>query len=783
MAKKKKKQISKEKIELVKSSLFIKSPGRQTLLSTGLYFVIASALTFPLIFRMNSSIYGPYDHVTTDLFTIIYSYFWWIKESILNLKVSPFNSPLLAAPFGTRLTFSNITGLIQLPLTVLFGHLFSRNFTILFNLVVAGLGMFLLVRYITKSAGAGFIAGIIFAFCPNMLVRSYTTFDSTQVQWIPLYTLFVIKFINKRTWKNAVLTCVFLICHILFSFPYYLMYLPVHTIVLLATFAAWHIRQEKAGIGGFVRGITSPDALKAWMKIGVVLMLAIIVFVIFYFVVIGGGGRIATAGRTTAQLEELALKPADYLMPHPRSALLKGNIKQSYWDAKRPGKNPDSFVSYIGYIAIAFMILGIIKGRGNVKWFCIAGAVIAFWSTMGPNLFGLPTPSGLIHKYYASFARRILIYKVFVQMYVAVLAGMGISFVLNRLRSNGNVISFLTVLSVAIIAEYALVPPALSVNLNHTPIMYQRIRDLPDDSIIIEVPPRRHNNYIYQGYLYYQIAHGKRLFNRLQGFDNVPEHIKPFYDQMEVPIEACEYCNLAVLRYLGVTHLTYHWFIGTTTVGFASLAAPALDIKSVEGLKLIFESKSKPAGTYPYPFDYIFADLYEITVEPCPVALTFDYHSPYEPISGVIGKNKDFRIPVGSRFTMGWVSALFYTASTFYYPIPVKEKVDRVFRQGGRITATNLSDEPVDFNITFLAESPDSGCVFEAKWNEKEVVGTFEIGPQPTRCMVESIRLEGGTSGVLSIWSNSKQYDYSLAVVKFPARGVVRDFRVILKEP
>ena len=105
-----------------------------------------------------------------------------------------------------------------------------------------------------------------------------------------------------------------------------------------------------------------------------------------------------------------------------------------------------------------------------------------------------------------------------------------------------------------------------------------------------------------------------------------------------------------------------------------------------------------------------------------------------------------------------------------------------MFRQGGRITATNLSDEPVDFNITFLAESPDSGCVFEAKWNEKEVVGTFEIGPQPTRCMVESIRLEGGTSGVLSIWSNSKQYDYSLAVVKFPARGVVRDFRVILKE-
>ena len=225
--KKEKKQPSENIRKYVSTSFLIKNPGKQIVLSTGIYFFIASVLTFPLIFRMNSSIYGPYDHITTDLFSNIYVYFWWMKESILNLKISPFTNPLLAAPYETEMSFVNLTGFVQLPLTILFGHIFSRNFTILFNLVVSGLGMFLLVRYITKSAGAGFIAGIVYAFCPNIMVRSYTTFDSTQVQWIPLYTLYVLKFIGNRTWKNALLSGMFLIFHILFSFPYYLVYLPV----------------------------------------------------------------------------------------------------------------------------------------------------------------------------------------------------------------------------------------------------------------------------------------------------------------------------------------------------------------------------------------------------------------------------------------------------------------------------------------------------------------------------------------------------------------------------
>ena len=488
---KKKKLPPENKTSDVTASLMIKSSGRQILLSTGLYFFIASVLTFPLIFRMNSSIYGPYDHITTDLFANIHGYFWWLKESIFNLNISPFNNPLLAAPFETRMNFVNLTGFAQLPLTIIFGHIFSRNFAILFNLIVSGLGMFLLVRHLTKSAGAGFIAGIVYAFCPNMLVRSYTTFDSTQAQWIPLYTLYVIRFIEDRTWKNALLFGLFIVFHILISFPYYLVYLPVHTLVIILSVSAWHIWGDKKGFGGFVRSITSPEALRAYMKIAAVLVVVIAVFGIFYFTVVGGGSTMESFRRTTEQLKELALKPSDYLMPHPSNALLKGCIKAAYWDTKRPRKDPNTFVAYTGYIAIILLIIGIIKGRGVAGWLFIAGAAVAFWSTLGPELFGIPTPSGLIHSLYAPFARRIMIYKVFVQLCVAGLAGIGVSFILKWLGSDKKVLAFLAITSLVITAEYSLVPPALTVNLSENPELYKRIRDLPDDSIILEVPAFR----------------------------------------------------------------------------------------------------------------------------------------------------------------------------------------------------------------------------------------------------------------------------------------------------
>ncbi|MCE5249561.1 glycosyltransferase family 39 protein [bacterium] len=746
---------------------YIPLPG---LAAAGIYTVIACLLTFPLIFRMNSSIYGFYDHISTDLFATIHYYFWWMKEAVAGLKTSPLICPLIAAPFGSRMVFTNFTGFAQLPVTILFGHLFSNNFAILFNIIVSGLGAFFLVRHITKSPVAGFIGGIIYAFCPNMMVRSYTTFDSTQVQWIPFYTLFLLRFIEDRTWKNALLAGVFLLFNILFSMPYYLVYLPVHTIVILAGYALWHVYGNRRGFGGFVHDILTPDALKAWVKAGIVLAVLVVLFGFYYKVVIGGQATMEQVQRTKAQLAELSLKPSDYLVPHPRSALFKGNFKETYWDAvERPEKNSDSNVAYVGYIALALAVLGLIKGARPVSWIFLAAAAVAFWSTMGPN-----SPSGLIHALYAPFARRILIYKVFVQLSVAVLAGMGAAYLFRQMKTVSAEGILLGILTVTMLLEYAIVPPALSVDLSHNPAVYERIRDLPGDAKIIEVPLRRNNGNLYQGYLYYQTVHGKSLFNPYFGLGRVPERIRPFYRQMEVPMEAQEYCNLAALRYLGITHLTYHHVIATKTVIFRGFIAPGFQAGTLEGLNPVCRNDKDPQeDEFESPYDYTFADLYEITAEPNPVALVFDYRSPYDQVPGVT--DRDGFIP-----EIGWVSAFFDTTASFYYPWPhvsKTEKLVRMMHHDGRVTAVNLSGEPVDFSISFIAESDDEGRELTVRWNNGSDAAPSIIGPSPVTCEAGPFHLDGGATGEITIRCAREAFKYGPDSIE--TQAVLSDFRVI----
>ncbi len=781
MAKKKRRSTAREIKILPERSYLTENIKRPGLVATAVYTFIACVLTFPLIFRMNSSIYGFYDHISTDLFAAIHYYFWWMREAVVHLKTSPMVCPLITAPFGTQMNFVNFTGFVQLPITIIFGHLFSRNFAILFNLVVSALGVYFLVRHITKNNGAGFVAGIIFAFCPNMMVRAYTTFDSTQVQWIPLYTYFLIRFIENHTWKHAIFTGVFLLFNILFTMPYYLLYLPIHTIVILAGYAVWHAVGNKRGFGGLWRDIATSEAMKAWAKAGAVLAVVVVLFGVYFSTIIGGQKTIKDHRHwEKTDLMDLSLKYPDYLIPHPKSALFKGNFKTTYWDAvDRPEKNSDSNVAYIGYIALALAVLGMVKGRrGPAKWIFLAGAIVAFLSTLGSSLLGIPTPSGLIHTLYAPFARRILIYKVFVQMSIAVLAGIGAAVLFSNTKKNAGELLLLVGLPFTMLLEYAIIPPALSVDLSHNPEVYEHVRDLPNDSVIIEVPLRRENYKDYQGYLYYQTVHGKALFNPYvdKELSRVPERIQPFYRQMEVPMEAQEYCNLAALRYLGISHLVYHHVVATRTVIFRSFIAPGFTQGEIDGLERIFTNDRDPRkGDYPSPYDYTFADLYEITAEPSPVALTFDYHSPFEPSPGVT--ERDYLIQ-----GVGWYSAFFDTDYSFYFPwthLEKNEKVIRMLRQDskGKVTAANLSDDPVDFSVSFVAESDDEGREIVVKWNDGPDAGTFVIGPAPVKCEVGPFHVDGGGEGEISIWSSREAFIYgpdSLAT-----SAVLSDFRVL----
>lgn len=552
-----------------------------------LYTLLACTLTYPLIFKLNSSVYGFYDHITTDMFGIIQTNFWWVINHSNNL----FINNLSTFPFGSRMFFTNMTGFVMTPVSLLFGYLVSYNIVVLINLILSAFGMFLLVKHITSNKYAGFIAGIIFGFCPNMLVRSYTTFDSTQIQWIPFYTLYLIKFFETGNWKNIILSGIFFTCIFLFSMPYYLVYMPIHTVILTIIYF-------------------KKEVLYEWKKVVLVLSIVIIGFFGYYTTFVGGSTFVNTVQRTTTELKELSLLPLDYLVPHPRSTFLKGNFKSTYWDAQdRAEKNSDSDVAYVGYVALLLAIVGLYRGRGKSKWFFLVSSIVAFWSTLTPY-----SPSGFIHLY-ALFARRILIYKVFVQFGIAGLAGIGTTVILDKIKSYNKRVLFVSGTILLILFEYIIVPPSLSVNLTEVPEIYKQVKALSDSCVVIEVPLCRYNGNAYQGYQYYQMYHNKPLFNTYAdfGLNLVPDNMKSFYNKMRVPQEVGQYSNLVKLHKLGITHLIYHYYIGTKTVRF--LAPPALifEQEDIPGLRCIYRGAREFKTFYISPYDYSFADLYEIT--------------------------------------------------------------------------------------------------------------------------------------------------------------------------
>ena len=752
------------------------------------YVLIAAALTWPLIVRLGSSVYGPYDHISTDLFSSINTYFWLLKHEILEMHGSALDTDMFAAPFGSPVNLVNFTGYVHLPLTALFGAVASRNIAILFNLAVSGIGMYALVRHLTGSAVSAFIAGIVFAFSPNMLVRSYTTFDSTQVQWLPLYTLYVLKFMEDRTWRSVLLAGAFLICNIMLAMPYFFIFLPVHTLTLLLARAGWEVWGKRRGFGEILRSLISPEAIRAWLRVGIVVFGVFVIFLAYYTVIVGGNKYAETISEhyTEAELVNQALAPTDYFMPHPRSTLLKGNVKETYWNTARPGKDPDSFVAYIGYLALGLAAAGLFMGRGRHRWMFLAVIVVALWATLGPTLLGLPTPSGIIYRLYAPFARRILLYKVFVQFGIAVLAGIGLARILEHIASPAARYGLTGALAAGILLEYAIVPPALSVDLTRTPQLYEEIAALPGDTVLLEVPVRRNNGNYYQGYAYYQMHHGRPLVNPYFGFGHVPDHIRPFYEQIKVPIEAQSYANLAALRWLGVTHLTYHWLIATETVIFRSWSAPGFGVltsdtfmpRHIEGLNRIYTADVFPGRDHlTGPHDYDYGNLYEITAEPSPVALVFDYSSPYDPVPGVLATD--------APTMFGWASALLDSTGTFYFPVADEGRLIRLLRQGGAVTAVNLSAEPVRFDVTFFAASGDSGRVIEARWNDTPS-GAFTIGPEPSRCTVEGLALDADSTGELTLWSTRPAYlkEVELGVgrpVPLNVSAELWDFRVSAK--
>jgi len=156
---------------------------RETLLATLLYGVLTIAFTWPLCLGLTRDVPGDLGDPLLNA--------WILAWDGSHLGRGVWNANIFH-PHPLSLAYSE--HLLPQALTILPVQLAARNLILSYNLVflstfvLSGMGMFLLVRDITGSRTAAFVAGIAYAFAPYR-VTSIPHLQVLSSQWMP-FTLY-----------------------------------------------------------------------------------------------------------------------------------------------------------------------------------------------------------------------------------------------------------------------------------------------------------------------------------------------------------------------------------------------------------------------------------------------------------------------------------------------------------------------------------------------------------------------------------------------------------------
>ncbi|MBN1977785.1 MAG: hypothetical protein JW918_10315 [Anaerolineae bacterium] len=171
------------------------------------YFALALLMTYPLVLEFNDNFGGYHGDILPTLWNR-----WWLREA-LQKGLDPYFTPYLFYPGGAYLLFHNmgwfniLTGLALGPF---FGEVGSYNAIILANFTLCGLGAYALIRYLGEREIVAFVGGLVYAFFPYHMSNILTQPEIANVQWVPLYVLYLMEATRGKGPATGLLAGLFL---------------------------------------------------------------------------------------------------------------------------------------------------------------------------------------------------------------------------------------------------------------------------------------------------------------------------------------------------------------------------------------------------------------------------------------------------------------------------------------------------------------------------------------------------------------------------------------------
>jgi len=174
-------------------------PRRPDLAAVLAFAVLAVALTFPLVLHMT-------DHVASDVRDPMYC-LWLLSWEVHAAAGNPAGiaDANIFYPHRGALFYGDALpalALMAAPVILLArSPVLAYNLLFLFSFFIAGHGMYLLVRRLTMSRSAAFVAGLIFAYFPYNFAH-LSHLELLFYGWIPYCFLFIHRYFDEPSFKN-----------------------------------------------------------------------------------------------------------------------------------------------------------------------------------------------------------------------------------------------------------------------------------------------------------------------------------------------------------------------------------------------------------------------------------------------------------------------------------------------------------------------------------------------------------------------------------------------------
>jgi len=165
------------------------------------YLILTIIAFFPIVTKIDTAIIGGGDDAYGMLWNI-----WWIRKATTEGR-NIFYTDYMYYPKGTYLYFSVLSmsnAFIASTLSFFISYIASYNILMLSTYVLSGCFMFLLVNYLVKDRRIALVAGVAYAFSPYHLSHTLGHLNLASIQWIPLYTLFLLKGLKGKDRKGFV---------------------------------------------------------------------------------------------------------------------------------------------------------------------------------------------------------------------------------------------------------------------------------------------------------------------------------------------------------------------------------------------------------------------------------------------------------------------------------------------------------------------------------------------------------------------------------------------------